>query len=113
MRARTGIAETKKRAVLLDDSFSKRCSLFGDEGEQSDLTGALDGLGQLTLMHRAGTGGSAGQDLRTLGDEAAQLGGVLLVDILGLVNAELAHLFALAVGAAGARGSVFAFHSHG
>ena len=31
-----------------------------------------------------------------LGDITAQLGGVLIVDILALVNAELAHLFALA-----------------
>ena len=85
MRARTGIGETKKRAVLSDDSFSKRCSLFGDEGEQSDLTGALDGLGQLTLVHGAGAGGPAGQDLGPLGNEAAQLGGVLIVDILDLV----------------------------
>ena len=88
-------------------------NLLGNEGQQSDLTGTLDGLGQLTLMHRAGTGGTAGQDLGALADEAAQLGGVLIVDILALVNAELAHLFALAVRAAGARGSVFAFHSHG
>ena len=104
---------SQKKSCPQGQLFSNLCSLFGDEGEQSDLTGALDGLGQLTLMHRAGTGGSAGQDLRTLGDEAAQLGGVLIVDILALVNAELAHLFALAVRAAGARGSVFAFHSHG
>ena len=104
---------SQKKSCPCGQLFSNLCSLFGDEGEQSDLTGALDGLGQLTLMHRAGTGGSAGQDLRTLGDEAAQLGGVLIVDILALVNAELAHLFALAVRAAGARGSVFAFHSHG
>ena len=80
--------------------------LLGDEGQQSDLTGALDGLGQLALMHGAGTGGAARQDLGALGDEAAQLGGVLIVDILALVNAELAHLFALAVRPP-ARGALF------
>ena len=28
-------------------------NLLGNEGQQSDLTGTLDGLGQLTLMHSA------------------------------------------------------------
>ena len=37
--------------------------LLGHEGQQRDLTGALDGLGQLTLVHGAGAGGAAGQDL--------------------------------------------------
>lgn len=91
-----------------------RLQLFGDEGQQSDLTGALDRLGQLTLMHGTGAGGPAGQDLGALGNEAAQLGGILVVDIFALVNAELADLAALAVRrSTGARGLVFAFHSHG
>ena len=46
-------------------------------------------------MHGAGAGGSAGQNLGALGNEAAQLGGILVVDILALVNTELANLFAL------------------
>ena len=50
--------------------------LVGDEGQQRDLTGALDGLGQLTLMHGAGAGGAAGQDLAPLRQEPAQLGRV-------------------------------------
>ena len=43
--------------------------LVGDVGQQGDLTGALDGLGQLTLMHGAGAGGPAGQDLGALGNK--------------------------------------------
>ena len=62
-------------------------------------------------MHGAGAGGSAGQNLGPLGNEAAQLGGILVVDVLALVHAELADLLALAAGAPG--GSIFAFHSHG
>ena len=50
--------------------------LVGDEGQQHDLTGALDGLGQLALMHGAGAGGSAGQDLAPLRQVPAQLGRV-------------------------------------
>ena len=48
-------------------------------------------------MHGAGAGGAAGQDLAALGHEAAELGGVLIVDHLALVNTELANLSALAV----------------
>ena len=36
-------------------------NLLGNEGQQSDLTGTLDGLGQLALMHSTGTGGTAGR----------------------------------------------------
>ena len=50
--------------------------LVGDEGQQRDLTGALDGLGQLALVHGAGAGGAAGQDLAPLRQEPAQLGRV-------------------------------------
>ena len=70
--------------------------LVGDVGQQGDLTGALDGLGQLTLMHGAGAGGAAGQDLSALGSIAAQLGSVLIVDALDLVHAEGTDLAALA-----------------
>ena len=69
--------------------------LVGDEGQQSDLTSPLDGLGQLTLMHGAGAGGAAGQDLGALGHETTQLGGVLVINGLALVRAELADLAAL------------------
>ena len=43
-------------------------------------------------MHGAGAGGPAGQDLGTLRDKAAQLGGVFVIDILAFVRAELADL---------------------
>ena len=80
--------------------FAEVCGSVGDVGQQGDLAGALDGLGQLTLMHGAGAGGAPGQDLAPLRGVAAQLGGVLVVDALHLVHAEGADLAALA--AAGA-----------
>ena len=40
--------------------------------QESDLAGALDRLGQLALMHGAGTGGAAGQDLA--GEPGAESG---------------------------------------
>ena len=48
-------------------------------------------------MHGADAGGAAGQDLAPLGHETAQLGGVLVVDEGGLIDAELANFSALAV----------------
>jgi len=60
----------------VQDRFGGIPFLVGDEGQQRDLTGALDGLGQLTLMHGAGAGGAAGQDLAPLRQEPAQLGRV-------------------------------------
>ena len=95
--ARTG-DENKKRTVLFEQSSFQRKSI-GHVGQQGDLAGALDGLGQLALMHGAGAGGAAGQDFGPLGSEPAQLGGVLIVDALHLVHAEGADLAALAAAA--------------
>ena len=64
-------------------------NLLGDEGQQSDLTGPLDGLGQLTLMHGAGAGGPAGQDLGPLRNEAAQLGGMISTDALMPIRSRI------------------------
>ena len=83
--------------------------LVGHEGQQRDLTGALDGLSELTLVHGAGAGGPAGQDLGTLRDKAAQLGGVFVIDILAFVRAELADLAALAAGWRGSRAELARF----
>ena len=47
--------------------------LVSDVGQQSDLTGALDSGGQVTLMGCAGTGGTAGQDLAALGQVTAEI----------------------------------------
>ena len=66
-----------------------------DVGQQSDLTGPLDGGGQVPLMGCAGTGGTAGQNLAALGQVTAELGGVLVIDAGHLVHAERANLLAL------------------
>ena len=76
----------------------------GDVGQQGDLTGPLDSQGQLALMHGAGAGGPAGQDLGTLRQETAQLGRVLVINALALFSAELADLAALAPRRAGGPG---------
>ena len=39
---------------------SRGSNLVGDKGQQRDLTGALDGLSQLALVHGTGAGGAAG-----------------------------------------------------
>ena len=48
-------------------------------------------------MHCANTGSAARQDLAALGQVAAKLCGVLIVDGRSLVDAELANFSALAV----------------
>ena len=65
-------------------------------GQQGDLTGALDGDGQLTLMLGAGAGRAAGQDLAALGRVAAKLGSILEINARNLVHAEVTNLSALA-----------------
>ena len=61
------------------------------------MTGSLDSLGELTLMHCAGAGSAAGQDLAALGHEAAELSGILVIDSGSLIYAKLANFSALAV----------------
>ena len=73
-----------------------RLQLVSDVGQQGDLTGALDGGGQVTLVSGAGTGGTAGQDLAALGQVKAELCSVLRVDNCHLVNAEITYLLGLA-----------------
>ena len=75
--------------------FTFRLKLVGDVGEKSDVSCALDGLGQLTLMLGAGAGHAAGKDLCALADETAKLCNILVVNIVNLIGAENANLAAL------------------
>ena len=86
-----------EKALSNDSAFCFRDFLVSDRGQERDLTCSLDGLCQLTLMHGAGTGGSAGQDLAALGHIAAKLCSILIINVLALVNTELAHFSALAI----------------
>src|SRR4029079_11913900 len=67
-------------------------SLIGDVRQQGDLPRALDGRLKLPLVHRAGAGDSAGQNLAALRHERADKLEVLVVDVVDLVRAELADL---------------------
>ena len=73
------------------------CKSVGHIGQESDLTGSLDSLGELALMHCAGTGSTTGKDLAALGNVAAKLCSILIVDAGGLIYAKLADFSALAV----------------
>ena len=66
-------------------------------GQQSQMTSSLDRLGQLALMHSAGTRHAAGQDLGPVADIFAQLSSVFIVDVLDFVHTELANLSAAAL----------------
>ncbi len=89
--------KTKKQAPVSLRELARFIGLsVGDVRQESDLTGSLYSLGELTLMHCAGAGGAAGQDLAALGHIAAELSGILIVDAGGLVYAKLADFSALA-----------------
>jgi aspartate aminotransferase-like enzyme len=48
-------------------------------------------------MLRAGTGRTAGQNLAAVGQKAAKLDGVLIIDKIAFIGAELTNLLPLAV----------------
>ena len=58
------------------------------------MTRTFDRNGQSTLMICTSTGHTAGEDLSSLGDEAAKLGDIFVINIVRSVNTEAAHLFA-------------------
>jgi len=68
-----------------------------DVRQESDLTGSLDGNGDLTLMLCAAAGDAAGQDLASLADELSQAGNILIVKLFDLVGAEQTNFLSLAV----------------
>ena len=63
-----------------------------DVGEKGDLTGALHCDCELSLVPGACSGHSAGKDLASLGDELAQLSGILVVNDCISLCAEGANL---------------------
>src|SRR5207247_5613606 len=62
--------------------------------DERDLARALDRRLQLALVHRAGAGDAARQDLAALRHEWADQLDVLVIDVVDLVRAELADLAA-------------------
>ncbi len=86
------------RAELLDafeqDDFHDERSLLHDVGQQAQVAGALDRLGQLTLLLGADRGDAARDDLAALGHEALQQAHVLVVDDRGVLGRERAGLAA-------------------
>ena len=86
--------------------------LFHRVGHQRDGTGALDGLAQLTLMLGAVAAHPAGQDLAALVGETAQAVDILVIDVLDLINAEVANLPAGTTSSAGARPSFATIFRH-
>src|SRR5690242_11570908 len=62
------------------------------ERQQGDIAGPLDGLGQLTLVARAGARHAAGDDLAPLADEGADHVVILVIDGHNSFRAEPAGL---------------------
>jgi hypothetical protein len=75
------------------------CLSVARVGKESNVTGTLDSSGKLSLMSGAVAGDSSGKNLRSVGDILMELGGVLVIYALNLIDAESANLLAaLAVG---------------
>src|SRR3546814_10578377 len=55
-------------------------SLLHEIGQQAQMTGALDRLGEFALFLRAHRGDARGNDLAALGDEALKQADVLVID---------------------------------
>jgi len=81
-------------------------------GQKRDGTGALDSLGQLTLMLRAVAAHAAGQNLAALIDETAQAVDVLLINVFNLIHAEGADLPTGTTTSARTRTTLRAFFRH-
>src|SRR5688572_384453 len=71
----------------------KHASIGGERQQRGDAR-ALDGVLQLALMQRAGAGNAARQNLSALGDELLERLHVFEVDVLDLLDAELADALA-------------------
>src|SRR3954467_9783322 len=65
--------------------------LIGDVGNQRELTRALDGHLQLALMQRAGAGNPPRLNLSAFWQKRRQQPDVLVIDVIDLFRAELAH----------------------
>ena len=61
--------------------------------KDGDLSRSLDRFRQFTLMHCAGAGHTAGEDLSSLADKLAQFVDILVINGGRLIGAELANLF--------------------
>ena len=77
-----------RRGVLLH----KR--LVAGVGQQSQMSGAFNCYGQLTLMLSAGAGNSARNDFRSLRQASSDFGNISVVaDVLDFVSTESAYFF--------------------
>jgi len=65
--------------------------VIGDEGQQGNLAGALDGAGKGALMQGAGTGLAAGADFAFFGYKAAKHIGGFVINFEAFISTELAN----------------------
>src|SRR5215831_16337228 len=80
--------ESEARSLV----YCPKPGLFSRVRNQGKLTRAHDRRAQLSLVHRAASRNPARQNLRPLGHERHQELGVLVIDVVDLVRAELTDL---------------------
>ena len=84
--------------------------LFADEGKQCNVACSLDSISEFSLVFSAGTGYSAGKNLRTFGNELSESCNIFVVDIFNFFSAENANFFSSAVCIVLACRSLFSIH---
>src|ERR1051326_6938618 len=67
---------------------------LGRKRQQRDIAGFLDGIAEAPLVRRADARDTPRNDLAALRDEGVQKLHVLVVDVIDLLNAKTAYLFA-------------------
>ena len=97
LRLRNCLWKNKKELSQQKETAPIFTISVGNVGQECNLTCALDGGSQLTLMLCTSSGDSSGKNLAALGNELSELCGILIVDISNLALAEYANLFSLAV----------------
>jgi len=79
-------------AIAATTALAMVASTLGDVRQQRELARALDGARDLALMATTRSRDPARADLATLGDEPAQRGDVLVVDLVDPIAAVRARL---------------------
>ena len=84
--------------------------LFADEGKQCYVTCSLDSISEFSLVLSAGTGYTAGKNLRTFGNELSESCNIFVIDVFNFFSAEYANFLSSAVCSVLACGSLFSIH---
>jgi hypothetical protein len=87
-KAAIGEKMTEKKQPFCTAACKQGMESIADVGQQGKMPCALNRDGQLALMVRAGSGYAARQNLGALRKKPAELGNILIINRLNLIDAE-------------------------